>query len=162
MFILLLGSDASSAPFTAPSESSSSFNRFTDSPAVEDALRGGCVACVRHILSSVRSELASASPEPDPARLGSVLFMARLCQSMGELCPNLKHCILGKQRGSEATAKGTSRQCKKLGKARTATEVLPTQAKWAGLKEELLACSMEAYRIWSSALSKVRRVDVLM
>ncbi|XP_056262627.1 conserved oligomeric Golgi complex subunit 1 isoform X2 [Pseudoliparis swirei] len=148
------GSDASSAPFTAPSESSSSFNRFTDSPAVEDALRGGCVACVRHILSSVRSELASASPEPDPARLGSVLFMARLCQSMGELCPNLKHCILGKQRGSEATAKGTSRQCKKLGKARTATEVLPTQAKWAGLKEELLACSMEAYRIWSSALSK--------
>ncbi|XP_034394856.1 conserved oligomeric Golgi complex subunit 1 isoform X2 [Cyclopterus lumpus] len=147
------GSDSSSVTFSDPSESSSasSFNRFTDSPAVEDALRGGCVACVRHILSSIRSELAS--PEPSPACLSSVLFMARLCQSMGELCPNLKHCILGKQRGSETT--GTPRQGKKLGKARTTTEVRPIQAKWAGLKEELLVCSMEAYRIWSSALSKV-------
>ncbi|KAK9535857.1 hypothetical protein VZT92_008212 [Zoarces viviparus] len=153
------GSDSSSVTVTSsgPSESSSasSFNRFTDSPAVEDALREGCVACVRHILSSIRSELASASPDPSPACLSSVLFMARLCQSMGELCPNLKHCILGKQRGSEATAKETPRQGKKLGKARATTEVSPTQAKWACLKEELLVCSMEAYRIWSSALSKV-------
>ncbi|XP_042360549.1 conserved oligomeric Golgi complex subunit 1 isoform X2 [Plectropomus leopardus] len=144
---------ASSGP--TDSSSASSFNRFTDSPAVEEALREGCVACVRHILSSIRSELAGASPDPSPARLSSVLFMARLCQSMGELCPNLKHCILGKQRGSEAIAKGTPRQVKKLGKAKAATEVSPAQAKWTGLKEELLMCSMEAYRIWSSALSKV-------
>ncbi|XP_068452259.1 conserved oligomeric Golgi complex subunit 1 [Clinocottus analis] len=152
------GPDSSSVPVpsTDPSESSSasSFNRFTDSPAVEDALRGGCMACVRHILSSIRSELASTSPDPSPACLSSVLFMARLCQSIGELCPNLKHCILGKQRRSEATAKGIPRQGKKLGKSRTTTEVSPVQAKWAGLKEELLVCSMEAYRIWSSALSK--------
>lgn len=142
---------------SAPSESSSasSFNRFTDSPAVEEALREGCLACVRHILTSIRSELAAASPDPSPACLSSVLFMARLCQSMGELCPNLKHCILGKQSGSETTVKGTPRQGKKLGKARAASEVSPAQAKWIGLKEELLNCSMEAYRIWSSALSKV-------
>ncbi|XP_041813786.1 conserved oligomeric Golgi complex subunit 1 isoform X2 [Chelmon rostratus] len=152
------GSESLSGAVTSsgPSESSSasSFNRFTDSPAVEEALREGCLACVRHILSSVRSKLAAASPDPSPARLSSVLFMARLCQSMGELCPNLKHCILGKQSGSEATAKGTPRQGKKLGKARAAAEVSHAQAKWAGLKEELLNCSMEAYRIWSSALSK--------
>ncbi|XP_028455468.1 conserved oligomeric Golgi complex subunit 1 isoform X1 [Perca flavescens] len=152
------GSDSISAavPSSGPTESSSasSFNRFTDSPAVEEALREGCAACVRHILSSIRSELAAATPDPSPARLSSVLFTARLCQSMGELCPNLKYCILGKQRASEATAKGTPRQGKKLGKAK-ATEVSPAQAKWAGLKEELLVCSMEAYRIWSSALSKV-------
>lgn len=135
--------------------SASSFNRFTDTPAVEEALREGCLACVRYILSAVRSELAAALPDPSPARLSSVLFMARLCQSMGELCPNLKHCILGKQLGLEATVKGTPRQGKKLGKARAATEVSPAQAKWAGLKEELLTCSMEAYCIWSSALSKV-------
>ncbi|CAJ1075356.1 conserved oligomeric Golgi complex subunit 1 isoform X1 [Xyrichtys novacula] len=133
----------------------SSFNRFNDSPAVEEALREGCLACVHRILSSIRSELAAASPNPGPAHLSSVLFMARLCQSMGELCPNLKHCILGKQSGSEASTKGTPRQGKKLGKARAAAEVSPAQAKWAGLKEELLNCSMEAYRIWSSTLSKV-------
>ncbi|XP_018553370.1 conserved oligomeric Golgi complex subunit 1 isoform X1 [Lates calcarifer] len=153
------GSDSSSvtASSSGPAEVSSaaSFNRFMDSPAVEEALREGSLACVRHILSSIRSELAAASPDPSPARLSSVLFMARLCQSMGELCPNLKNCILGKQSGSEATAKGTPRQAKKLGKAKAAAEVSPAQAKWAGLKEELLNCSMEAYRIWSSALSKV-------
>ncbi|KAK5913306.1 hypothetical protein CgunFtcFv8_007850 [Champsocephalus gunnari] len=151
------GSDsASSSPALTESSSASSFNRFTDSPSVEEALRDGCAACVRHILSSVRSELRAASPAPPtPARLSSVLFMARLCQSMGELCPNLKNCILGKQEGSEAPAKGTPRQGKKLGKARAAPEVSPVQAKWAGLKEELLICSMEAYRIWSGALSKV-------
>ncbi|KAE8283508.1 Conserved oligomeric Golgi complex subunit 1 [Larimichthys crocea] len=153
------GSDSISVTVTSSgtteNSSASSFNRFTDSPAVAEALREGCLACVRHILSSIHSELAAASPDPSPARLSSVLFMARLCQSMGELCPNLKHCILGKQSGSETTAKGTPRLGKKLGKSRAAAEVSPAQAKWAGLKEELLNCSMEAYRIWSSALSKV-------
>nr|XP_046271904.1 conserved oligomeric Golgi complex subunit 1 isoform X2 [Scatophagus argus] len=151
------GSSSISVNSSGPTEgsSASSFNRFTDSPAVEEALRKGCLACVRHILSAIRSELAVASPDPSPARLSSVLFVARLCQSMAELCPNLKHCILGKQSRSEATAKGTPRQSKKLGKARATTEVSPAQASWTGLKEELLDCSMEAYRIWSSALSKV-------
>ncbi|KAM3863538.1 conserved oligomeric Golgi complex subunit 1 [Diretmus argenteus] len=151
-------SDSTSVPgsLSGPAEAStSSFDRFTDSAAVEEALRDGCLACVRHILSSVRSELAAASPDPSPARLSSVLFAARLCQSVGELCPNLKHCILGRQSRAETAAKGTPRQGRKLGKARAAVEVSPAQAKWACLKEELLACSMEAYRIWSSALSKV-------
>ncbi|XP_037545308.1 conserved oligomeric Golgi complex subunit 1 [Nematolebias whitei] len=129
--------------------SSSSFNRFTDSPAVEEALRDGCVVCVRHILATIRSELDSA-----PTHLSSVLFMARLCQSVGELCPNLKNCILGRQSRVEALAKGMPRQGKKLGKARVTAEVSPAQAEWAGLKEELLSCSMDAYRIWSSALAK--------
>uniref|UniRef100_A0A3B5LQ09 Conserved oligomeric Golgi complex subunit 1 n=1 Tax=Xiphophorus couchianus TaxID=32473 RepID=A0A3B5LQ09_9TELE len=126
-----------------------SFNRYTDSAAVEEALREACVACVRHILSSVRTELGSA-----PTRLSSVLFMARLCQSVGELCPSLKHCLLGRRSTGEASPKGTPRQGKKLGKSKAAPEVSPAQAKWAELKEELLGCSMDAYRIWSSALSK--------
>ncbi|XP_054891119.1 conserved oligomeric Golgi complex subunit 1 isoform X2 [Poeciliopsis prolifica] len=144
------GSDSiSAAPPSSGPPDSSSFNRYTDSAAVEEALREGCVACVRHILSWVRSELGSA-----PTRLSSVLFMARLCQSVGELCPSLKHCILGRRGTREASAKGTPRQGKKLGKPKAAPDVSPAQAKWAELKEELLRCSMDAYRIWSSALSK--------
>ncbi|KAM9783401.1 conserved oligomeric Golgi complex subunit 1 isoform X1 [Syngnathus typhle] len=150
------GPDALSVPISSsgPTEgsSASSFNRFTDTPAVEEALRDGCLTCVHHILSAVRSELATVSPEPSPARLNSVLFMARLCHSMGELCPNLKHCILGQQSGCEA--KVTPRQSKKLGKTRAAPQVSAAQAKWAKLKEELLDCSMEAYHVWSSTLSK--------
>ncbi|XP_030581829.1 conserved oligomeric Golgi complex subunit 1 [Archocentrus centrarchus] len=148
----ILATVPSSGPADGPS--ASSFNRFTDSSAVEEALREGCLACVRHILSSIRSELAAVLPDSRPTCLSSVLFMARLCQSIGELCPSLKHCILGKQNGFEITAKGSSRQGKKLSKARAAAEVSPSQAKWAALKEELLGCSMEAYRIWSSTLSK--------
>uniref|UniRef100_A0A3Q1EY87 Conserved oligomeric Golgi complex subunit 1 n=1 Tax=Acanthochromis polyacanthus TaxID=80966 RepID=A0A3Q1EY87_9TELE len=141
--------DAGSSCGPAEGCSASSFNRFTDSPAVEEALREGCQACVRHILSSIRSQLDAVSE----SSLGSVLFMARLCQSMGQLCPNLRQCILGKQNASET--KGIHRPGKKLSKARAAAEVSPAQARWAGLKEELLDCSMEAYRLWSSALSKV-------
>ncbi|XP_054614726.1 conserved oligomeric Golgi complex subunit 1 isoform X2 [Dunckerocampus dactyliophorus] len=148
--------ETAGVPSSGPTEGSSpsSFNRFTDSLAVEEALREGCSACVHRILSAVRSELAAATPDPSLARLSSVLFMARLCQSMAELCPGMKHCILGHQPGCQAAAKVTSRQSKKLGKARVAAEVSTAQAKWADLKEELLKCSMEAYRIWSAALSK--------
>ncbi|KAF3704811.1 Conserved oligomeric Golgi complex subunit 1 [Channa argus] len=149
------GSDSADLS-SGPAEGSlvSSFNRFTDSPAVEEALSEGCLACVHQILSSIHSELAASSPNPSLAHLSSVLFMARLCQSIGDLCPSLKHCILGKHKSTSA-AKGTPRQGKKLGKAKAMIQMSSAQAKWAGLKEELFKCSMEAYQIWSSALSKV-------
>ncbi|KAF6732784.1 Conserved oligomeric Golgi complex subunit 1 [Oryzias melastigma] len=146
--------DSGSALPSAFSDAAS-FSRLTDTPAVEAALRGGCTACVHQLLTSMRSELAAASPDSAAARLSSVLFMARLCQSVSELCPNLKLCILGKHGDSELSARGIPRQSKKLGKLKTAVEVSPAQAEWAGLKEELLGCSMEAYRIWSSALAQV-------
>uniref|UniRef100_A0A3Q1HVM0 Conserved oligomeric Golgi complex subunit 1 n=1 Tax=Anabas testudineus TaxID=64144 RepID=A0A3Q1HVM0_ANATE len=148
------GSD-STVSRTAESLSASSYNRFMDSPAVEEALREGCLGCIRYILSSIRSELLAVSPDPSPTHLSSVLFMARLCQSISELCPNLKHCILGKQSRSLTLAKGTPRQSRKVGKDKATVVVSTAQAKWAGLKEELLNCSMKAYHIWSSALSKV-------
>uniref|UniRef100_A0A4W5MI36 Conserved oligomeric Golgi complex subunit 1 n=1 Tax=Hucho hucho TaxID=62062 RepID=A0A4W5MI36_9TELE len=153
--IFCLGSGSSSGSGTV-----SSFDRFTDAVAVEETLRERCLTCVRDIITCVRSKLGAASPvgsSPSPARLSSVLFMARLCQSLSELCPNLRQCILGKQGGAAAdpVTKGTPLQSRKLGKAAAkATEVSPAQAKWACLKEELLVVSMEAYRIWSSALSK--------
>ncbi|XP_064866874.1 conserved oligomeric Golgi complex subunit 1 isoform X2 [Oncorhynchus nerka] len=154
-FTIGLGSGSSSGSGTV-----SSFDRFTDAMAVEETLRERCLACVRDIITCVRSKLGAASPvgsSPGPARLSSVLFMARLCQSLSKLCPNLRQCILGKQgcAAADPVTKGTPRQSRKLGKAAArATEVSPAQAKWACLKEELLVVSMEAYRIWSSALSK--------
>ncbi|KAI1884232.1 hypothetical protein AGOR_G00224330 [Albula goreensis] len=100
------------------------FDRFTDAGVVEDTLREHCLACVRDILSCVRAELGVArgdaqGPRPlPPAQLSSVLFMARLCQSIAELCPNLKQCILGKQGGAiDPVGRGTPRQGRKLGKS---------------------------------------------
>uniref|UniRef100_A0A9J7X7A4 Conserved oligomeric Golgi complex subunit 1 n=2 Tax=Cyprinus carpio TaxID=7962 RepID=A0A9J7X7A4_CYPCA len=138
-----------------PVTTNSSINRYMDAGAVEDILREHCLTCVRDILSSVRAELADAQTKTaSPSQLSSVLFMARLCQSMGELCPSLKQCILGKQGGLDPVSRGTPRQGKKLGKGNTAkaADVSPAQAKWSCLNEELLSCSMEAYGIWSSAL----------
>ncbi|KAK7938837.1 hypothetical protein WMY93_002163 [Mugilogobius chulae] len=117
-----------------------------ESPA-EEALRQGSVACVRHILQHIHSQLSRSQ------QLTPVLFLARLCQAMAELCPSLKQCILGKQTESQPTPKGTPRQSR-VSRSR-ATEASPAQAQWALVKEELLSCSMEAYRIWSSTLSKV-------
>ncbi|XP_043089852.1 conserved oligomeric Golgi complex subunit 1 isoform X2 [Puntigrus tetrazona] len=137
-----------------PVTTNSTINRFMDAGAVEDTLREHCLACVRDILSSVRAELATAQAKTNsPSQLSSVLFMARLCQSMGELCPSLKQCILGKQGGLDPINRGTPRQGKKLGKGKAA-EVSPAQSKWSCLKDELLSCSMEAYGIWSSALTR--------
>ncbi|XP_056609563.1 conserved oligomeric Golgi complex subunit 1 [Triplophysa dalaica] len=142
---------------TTPVQSTPPINRFMDAAAVEDVLRDHCLSCVRDILASVRSELANAKAKATgPSQLSSVLFMARLCQSMCELCPSLQQCILGKQGGLDFVSRGTQRQGKKLGKGSSArvAEVSPAQAKWTCLKEELLSCNMEAYGIWSSALTK--------
>lgn len=127
-------------------------NRYTDEPAVEQALSERCTACLTDVMSHVRSELAASS-----GRMSSVLFLARLCQSLGELCPSLKQCMLGRQGESRNT--GTSRaQGRKLGRAGVskALDLSPAQVTWTRMKEELLACSMEAYRIWSFAVSQVK------
>ncbi|XP_072298379.1 conserved oligomeric Golgi complex subunit 1 [Eucyclogobius newberryi] len=123
-----------------------------DCPA-EEALREGSVSCVRHILQYIHTRLLPFSNQARLEQLTPVLFMARLCQSMAQLSPSLKQCILGKQTETQPTPKGTPRQSK-VPRGRPA-ETSPTQAQWALIKEELLNCSMDVYRIWSSALSKV-------
>ncbi|CAL8271986.1 unnamed protein product [Lota lota] len=128
----------------------SAFDRFKDAADVEQSLRESCLACVEHILSHIRSELSSGLPDLD---LSTVLFVARLCQSMGDLCINLRQCVLGREGSSEAP-KETARLGRKLGKAKAPAQVGPAQAKWDNVKQDLCACSMEAYRIWSTALSK--------
>ncbi|KFQ14692.1 Conserved oligomeric Golgi complex subunit 1, partial [Leptosomus discolor] len=96
--------------------------------------------------------LGGQADAPSDARLNAVLFMARLCQSLPELCPHLKQCILGHS-GSPETALKETRSTKKLGKGKT-QEVTPVQAKWQGVKAELLQQSLFAYQIWSSAVTK--------
>ncbi|NWS12663.1 COG1 protein, partial [Pachyramphus minor] len=137
----------------------SPFDRFADAGTVRGLLRDHCVACVQHVLGCVREELQSTQGllggQPGPpgdARINAVLFMARLCQSLPELCPHLQRCVLGQAGGADTAPKET-RSNKKLGKGK-AQEVSPEQAKWQGLKAELLQQSLLAYQIWSSAVTK--------
>ncbi|NXA36007.1 COG1 protein, partial [Eudromia elegans] len=152
-----LPSDSSAAREAAPAAPSrSAFDRYADAGAVQALLRERCVACVRCVLGCVRQELQRARAEraqgPGAAPLGAVLFMARLCQSLSQLCPHLKHCILGPAGSAEAALK-ESRSTKKLGKGR-AQELSPVQAEWQEVKAELLQQSLFAYQIWSSAVTK--------
>ncbi|XP_035198406.1 conserved oligomeric Golgi complex subunit 1 isoform X2 [Oxyura jamaicensis] len=150
---------------TAPKEAAlapqprSAFDRYADTGLVEGLLRDRCVACIHHVLGCVREELQSAqsllggqADAPSDSRLNAVLFMARLCQSLSELCPHLKQCILGQSGGAETALKET-RSAKKLGKGK-AQEVNPVQAKWQEVKAELLQQSLVAYQIWSSTVTK--------
>uniref|UniRef100_A0A8B9ZM16 Conserved oligomeric Golgi complex subunit 1 n=1 Tax=Anas zonorhyncha TaxID=75864 RepID=A0A8B9ZM16_9AVES len=137
----------------------SAFDRYADTGLVEGLLRERCVACVHHLLGCVREELQNAqnllgeqAGAGSDSRLDAVLFMARLCQSLSELCPHLKQCILGQSGGAEMVLKET-RSAKKLGKGK-AQEVNPVQAKWQEVKAELLQQSLVAYQIWSSAVTK--------
>lgn len=153
-----LPTSSSAAPAVQPR---SAFDRYADASTVEGLLRDQCVACIQHVLGCVREELQSAqsllegrADASNDARLNAVLFMARLCQSLPELCPHLKQCILGQSGSAEAALKET-RSTKKLGKGK-AQEVTPVQAKWQGVKAELVQQSLFAYQIWSSAVTRVR------
>uniref|UniRef100_A0A8V1AKD6 Conserved oligomeric Golgi complex subunit 1 n=1 Tax=Gallus gallus TaxID=9031 RepID=A0A8V1AKD6_CHICK len=138
---------------TPPVQPRSSFDRYADTSMVEGLLRDHCIACIHHVLSCVREELQGAQADaPSDTRLHAVLFMARLCQSLSELCPHLKQCILGRS-GSVETALKETRSTKKLGKGKV-QEVNPVQAKWQEVKAELLQQSLAAYQIWSSAVTK--------
>ncbi|CAI5765722.1 Conserved oligomeric Golgi complex subunit 1 [Podarcis lilfordi] len=138
----------------------SAFDRFADAGTVEELLRSHCIGCVDYVLGCVREELhqaqdvlqgcADALHNP---KINTVLFMARLCRSLGELCPHLKQCILGKSGYTESVLREPW-PLKKVGKGKT-QEVNPIKAKWQELKERLLKDSLSAYRIWSTAVAKV-------
>ncbi|XP_033704410.1 conserved oligomeric Golgi complex subunit 1 [Tursiops truncatus] len=136
------------------------FDRYADAGTVQEMLQMHSTACVRHIADCVQAELQriqqaiqGQQDALDGVKLHSVLFMARLCQSLGELCPHLKQCILGKSGSTEKPARD-SRALKKQGKGKT-QEIVPMQAKWQEVKELLLQQSVMGYRVWSSAVVKV-------
>ncbi|XP_036052250.1 conserved oligomeric Golgi complex subunit 1 [Onychomys torridus] len=137
----------------------SAFDRYADAGTVQDMLRTQSVACIKYVVGCIQAELQTTEEVTQDqkdvlhgTKLHAVLFMARLCQSLGELCPHLKQCIVGKCGGSEKPAR-EARALKKQGKGK-AQEVLPEQALWQEVKEALLQQSIMAYRVWSSALVK--------
>ncbi|OBS71176.1 hypothetical protein A6R68_00300, partial [Neotoma lepida] len=137
----------------------SAFDRYADAGTVQDMLRTQSVACIKYVVGCIQAELQTIEEVTQDqkdvlhsTKLHAVLFMARLCQSLGELCPHLKQCIVGKCGGSEKPAR-EARALKKQGKGK-AQEVLPAQAQWQEVKEVLLQQSIMAYRVWSSALVK--------
>ncbi|XP_007482766.2 conserved oligomeric Golgi complex subunit 1 isoform X2 [Monodelphis domestica] len=153
-------------PSDAPKEASgaqtknSAFDRYSDASTVEGMLRNHCAACTEQIVACVRAELQGAEAAlQGPThmlsrpKLSSVLFMARLCQSLGELCPHLKRCILGKSGSSEKPIR-EPRATKKQAKGK-AQEVNPVLAKWQEVKEQLLEQSLLGYRLWSMAITNV-------
>lgn len=138
----------------------SAFDRYADAGTVQDMLRTQSVACIKSVMGCIQAELRTIEEVTQDqkdvlhsTKLHAVLFMARLCQSLGELCPHLKQCIVGKCGGSEKPAREV-RALKKQGKGK-AQDVLPVQAQWQEVKEVLLQQSVMAYRVWSSALVKV-------
>ncbi|XP_069786120.1 conserved oligomeric Golgi complex subunit 1 isoform X2 [Narcine bancroftii] len=136
----------------------SAFDRYSDTAKVEEMLQTQCISCVRYILNSVGAELKMAEGRlqnctysPNDCNLNAILLMARLCQSIGELCPHLKQCILGKSNGNDLASE--LRPLKKLGKGKL-QDIKPAHAKWQEIKDQLLQQSTSAYRIWNIAISK--------
>ncbi|KAM5151297.1 conserved oligomeric Golgi complex subunit 1 isoform 1-T1 [Callospermophilus lateralis] len=139
---------------------SSAFDRYADAGTVQAMLQMHSVACIKHILDGIQVELQNIEEvvqgQQDVlqgTKLHAVLFMARLCQSLGELCPHLKQCIVGKSRSSDKPSR-EARALKKQGKSK-AQEILPVQAKWQEVKDVLLQQSVMGYQVWSSAVVKV-------
>uniref|UniRef100_F6S0S5 Conserved oligomeric Golgi complex subunit 1 n=1 Tax=Ornithorhynchus anatinus TaxID=9258 RepID=F6S0S5_ORNAN len=141
----------------SPPRAGSAFDRYADAGTVEGLLRDQCGGCVRHLLGRVREELRRAEAEPRVGpgalrgpQLAAVLFLARLCQSLAELCPHLKRCVLGKSGGPDGPAREPWAG-KKPAKGKV-QEVDPIWAPWQEVKEDLLQQSLAGYRVWSSAV----------
>ncbi|XP_053309035.1 conserved oligomeric Golgi complex subunit 1 isoform X2 [Spea bombifrons] len=138
----------------------SAFDRYSDATTVQEMLRRHCLSCMETIQNSITVQLQNAErtrPAEEKTALFSpklcaVLFLARLCQSMSELCPHLKQCIVGKSGGSEQITR-ESRSSKKPGKGKTADAAQAT-CKWQELKDKMINQSLDAYRIWNSAVVK--------
>uniref|UniRef100_U3FWX1 Conserved oligomeric Golgi complex subunit 1 n=3 Tax=Micrurus TaxID=8634 RepID=U3FWX1_MICFL len=155
----LPSSSSSEDPLYGHSKNSA-FDRFADASIVEELLCSHCIRCLDDLLGCVREKLHRAqevlqgyTDSLHNPQINTLLFMARLCRSLGELCPHLKQCILGKS-GCPENMTRELWSLKKTGKGRT-EEMNPVQAKWQGLKEQLLQDSLSAYRIWSMAAAKV-------
>ncbi|XP_006872363.1 PREDICTED: conserved oligomeric Golgi complex subunit 1 [Chrysochloris asiatica] len=133
------------------SPQSSAFDRYADAATVQEMLRTHAVACVEHVMDCIRAQLQST--QEAMRGQGEVLFMARLCQSLGELCPYLKQCILGRSGSLEKPAR-ESRALKKHGKGK-GQDLRPLQNKWQEVQSRLLQQSVMAYRVWSSAVVEV-------
>ncbi|KAG8446464.1 hypothetical protein GDO86_014065 [Hymenochirus boettgeri] len=135
----------------------SAFDKYGDASTVQEMISHHCLACMHHIQGSISKALqttvhmglANKNGLFSP-RLTTVLFLARLCQSLGELCPHLKQCILGKS-GSTDQSVRDARSAKKTGKGRTA-DAPPKPCRWKDLKDNLMKQSLEAYQTWSSFL----------
>lgn len=136
----------------------SAFDRYGDANSVQEMLCHHCLTCMQHIQDSVKAQLKTAadsalgdhSPVLFSYTLCKVLVLARLCQSLSELCPHLKQCILGKSVGIEQTVRET-KTAKKSGKGRAADRKQVT-CKWQELKDKLVKQSLDAYSIWSSTV----------
>ncbi|XP_055994109.1 conserved oligomeric Golgi complex subunit 1 [Sorex fumeus] len=137
------------------------FDRHADAGTLRELLRARCVGCVRQLTDRVGAELGRIQEATRGERgalrggaLQAALFLARLCQSLGELCPHLKQSILGKSGSTEKPARDP-RTPKKPGKG-TAPEPDPAQAQWQEVQELLRQQSLRGFRAWSTAA-----VDVL-
>ncbi|XP_077019820.1 conserved oligomeric Golgi complex subunit 1 [Tamandua tetradactyla] len=157
----LPSNDLSPSKNVSPMQSkNSAFDRYADAGTVWEMLQTQSMACIQHIIDCIQAELRhieeAVQGQQDvlnSVKLYAVLFMARLCRSLGELCPHLKQCILGKSGNTQKPARD-SRSIKKQGKGKT-QELIPLQARWQEVKELLLQQSVMGYRVWSSAVVQV-------
>ncbi|XP_054987516.1 conserved oligomeric Golgi complex subunit 1 [Sorex araneus] len=148
------------APPAAPA-APGPFDRHADAGALRELLRTRCVGCVRRLAGRVGAELDRAQEAAGGARgaspagaLQAALFLARLCQALGELCPHLKQSILGQPGSAEKPARDP-RPPKKPSKG-PAAEPEPAQAQWQEVRALLQEQSLRGFRAWSNAV-----VDVL-
>ncbi|KAM4692092.1 conserved oligomeric Golgi complex subunit 1 isoform 2-T2 [Rhinophrynus dorsalis] len=148
----------SQSDFLSTTTKLSAFDRYGDARTVQEMLSHHCLTCMQCIQDSISKSLhevaqvglvdkktALLSP-----KLTTVLFLARLCQSLGELCPHLKQCVLGKSGIAEQSIR-EPRSAKKTGKGKT-LDTAPMSSKWQDLKDKLMKQSLEAYSMWSSSV----------
>lgn len=157
-----LPTEQPSEPPVATPRPVGAFDRHADADTVQELLRARCGACIGHLADRVGTELQriqdTVQGQPNALRGGplhAALFLARLCRSLGELCPHLKQSILGKAGPAEPPGREPRAAPWKQSKGKATAEPSPAEAQWRDLRARLQQQSELGFRVWSTALVDV-------
>uniref|UniRef100_S4RNP7 Conserved oligomeric Golgi complex subunit 1 n=1 Tax=Petromyzon marinus TaxID=7757 RepID=S4RNP7_PETMA len=147
-----------------PQQDSAGFDRFADSGRVQETLQKESASCITALSACARGHLDASAKllqeggggddEQRRHHLAIVLFVARLCRAIPELCPSLRLAILGAA-GVTSPPEAVRPLPRALaGEARSVPRGGRTTA-WTELSEELGALSLRAYDAWSRNVAQV-------
>ncbi|XP_078723425.1 conserved oligomeric Golgi complex subunit 1 isoform X3 [Lampetra fluviatilis] len=147
-----------------PQQDGAGFDRFADSGRVQETLQKESASCITALSACARGHLDTSAEllqeggggddEQRRHHLAIVLFVARLCRAIPELCPSLRLAILGSAGAASPPEAVRSSPRAPAGEARSVPARRAYTA-WTELSEELGALSLRAYDAWSRNVAQV-------
>ncbi|XP_074651073.1 conserved oligomeric Golgi complex subunit 1-like isoform X2 [Tubulanus polymorphus] len=126
------------------------FDRTADNLSIHSFLQNTCELCIKRLLGNINSLVTQykslLSSSRQQALIDGILFCGRLCQAIGDLCPNIQQCIIGLNKQSDTVK--SNRRHSSLTTSKSKTAAAADDPKWTTIKQLLSDESLSAYKVW--------------